>query len=387
MQNKPPVSNTPDRDNALSSSVPSQSRPHKSNSARIAFIAAMVLLVIVIGTIGTIALMRKNAPSQSTQINTATLASNANGEASFSDSQNNSGHSDEVTISLNGLATPPSAFHYHAWIIDTHTTQALSLGTLALNKDGTYSVKFIESGTNLLSMGDEVEITLEKGTVQLPTGKAMLSATFPPQAFKYIKHLLVSFPNTPGNTGLLVGLVDQAQKLNAASKLLQISATHQNTIAMQCAAQSLIDISEGAHGSHYKPLASQCSSLNIVEAGDGYGLLGANGYIATSESQVSLVAAQSDATDSIHAHSRHVAISLQNMMGWISTIDKDALTLLNNPTDAAKVQEIVAIANHVINNFAASGSGSVDPIPGEGGAIAAYYHTQLMAVLILAPAS
>ncbi len=387
MQNNPPIPDAPNRDNASSSSVTSQPRSRQSNTGRIAFIAAMVLVVIAIGTIGTIALMKKNAPSESAQTNTADLASNATGSASFSDSQNSSGHSDVVTISLNGLATPPSAFRYRAWIIDTHTTQALSLGTLALNKDGTYSVKFIESGANLLSMGDEVEITLEKGVVQQPTGKVMLSATFPPQAFVHIKHLLVSFPNTPGNTGLLVGLVDQAQKLNAASKLLQSSATNQNAVAMQCAAQSVVDISEGARGSHYKPLASQCSSQNIVEIGDGYGLLGANGYIATSETHVSLAAAQSDATDSIRAHSRHVAISLENMKGWITTIDQDALALLNNPTDSAKVQEIATLANHAFNGFDANGDGSIDPVPGEGGAVTAYYHAQLMAVLILAPAS
>ncbi len=75
------------------------------------------------------------------------------------------------------------------------------------------------------------------------------------------------------------------------------------------------------------------------------------------------------------------------MKGWITTIDQDALALLNNPTNTAKVQEIVTLANHAFNGFDANGDGSVDPIPGEGGAVTANFHGQLMATLVLAPGS
>jgi hypothetical protein len=80
-----------------------------------------------------------------------------------------------------------------------------------------------------------------------------------------------------------------------------------------------------------------------------------------------------------------VAICLENMRGWISTIDHDALALLNNPTDTAKVQEIVTLANHTLNGVDTNGDESIDPVPGEGGAATAYYHGQLMAALVLAP--
>jgi len=292
-----------------------------------------------------------------------------------------------VKVSVSGLAASPDGFHYVVWIIDTQSRHALVLGTLALNQDGTYAVTFADAGTNLLTTGDKVEITLEKGTVNVPTGQVMLSAAFPPQAFVHIKHLLVSFPNTPGNTGLLVRLVDQAQKLNASSKLLQSSVASQNSAALECAAQSIVDIAEGTRGAHYKPLASQCSSQGISEVGDGYGLVGTNGYIATGEAHASLAAAQSDATDSIRAHSRHVAISLENMKGWITTIDQDALALLTNPTNTTNVQDVVTLAYHALNGVDTNGDGSIDPVPGEGGAATAYYHAQLMAVLILAPGS
>ena len=75
------------------------------------------------------------------------------------------------------------------------------------------------------------------------------------------------------------------------------------------------------------------------------------------------------------------------MNGWINTIDHDAQDLLNNPNNPAKVQEIVTLANHAYNGFDKNGDGTIDPIPGEAGALTAYYHGQLMAVLVLGSGS
>jgi hypothetical protein len=75
------------------------------------------------------------------------------------------------------------------------------------------------------------------------------------------------------------------------------------------------------------------------------------------------------------------------MKGWITTIDTDALALLNTPTDTAKVQEMVTLANHALNGIDLNGDESIDPVPGEGGAVTAYFHGQLMAALVLAPSS
>jgi hypothetical protein len=347
----------------------------------------MILLVIVIGSIGTVALIKNHTPSQSTQTNTSVAGSNSNGTVSFSDNQNGSGHSNVVVVDARGLAAPPTGSQYNAWIVDTNSERTTGLGTLTLNKDGTYVVKFPGDQQNVLSLGNKVEVTLEKGTATVPTGQILLSATFPPKAFVHIKHLLVSFPNTPGKIGLLVGLVDQAQKLSSASQLLQSIVGSQNTVAIGCAAQSIIDIAEGTQGPHYQPLAGQCASQNITEVGDGYGLLGTGGYIANGKAHASLAATQSDTTISIRVHAGHVAICLENMKGWITTIDQDALAMINNPSDTAKVQEIVTLANHALNGVDTNGDESIDPVPGEGGAVTAYFHGQLMAGLVLAPGS
>jgi hypothetical protein len=367
--------------------TPSTPPSRKRNTGRIAFIIVLVLLIIGIITLGVVALLKNNTTAKNNNPGNTPVASNATGVVSFSDSQNGSGHSNAVVVDVRGLTAPPSGSQYNAWIVDTQSEHSFALGTLMQNKDGTYSVKSATSSNNLLSRGNKVEITLEQGTVTVPTGQVILSAIFPPNAFVHIKHLLVSFPNTPGKIGLLVGLIDQAQKLSSASQLLQSIATSGNTAAIQCAAQSIVDIAEGTQGSNYQPLAGQCASQNITEVGDGYGLLGNGGYISNGKAHASLAATQSDTTASIRVHAGHVAICLENMRGWISTIDHDALALLNNPTDTAKVQEIVTLANHTLNGVDTNGDESIDPVPGEGGAATAYYHGQLMAALVLAPGS
>jgi hypothetical protein len=379
-----PRSNTPYRsDDAPTILSSPQQPPRKNNTWRILFIVALVLIVIGVGTLGTVAFMknRTTATTGSSGNTNTPIATKANGTVSFSDSQNGSGHSNVVTVSARGLANPPSGSQYYAWMLNTQSEQTTGLGTLVLNKDGTYTAKST-SQHNILGLGDTVEVTLEQGTVAAPNGQVVLSASYPSKAFVHVKHLLVAFPNTPGKIGLLVGLVDQAQKLNSAAQLLQSLSASQNSFAIQCAAQSIIDIAEGAHGAHYQPLTN-CASVNIAEQGDGYGLLGSGGYIANSQAHASLAATQSDTTSTIRVHAGHVAICLTNMNGWISTVDHDAQDLLNNPNNPAKVQEIVTLANHAYNGFDANGDGTIDPIKGEGGALTAYYHGQLMAVLVL----
>ena len=381
VRNYVPVSDTPP--------IPSSPQPpsRKSNNRRMVLYAVLALLVIAGGTLGVVALLKNNTSSTSNTPGNTPLASNATGAVSFSDNSNSSGHSNVVTISANGLTAPAAGSQYDAWLVDTQSEHTIALGALTQNKDGTYSVKSSDGTNNLLGLGNKVEITLEQGSVTLPTGRVILSATYPPLAFVHIRHLLVSFPNTPGNIGLMVGLVDQAQKLSAASQVLQSIAGGGNTFAIQCAAQSIIDIAEGAQGPQYKQLSNNCASQNITQGGDGYGLLGTGGYIANGETHASLAATQTDTTGIIRVHAGHVNICLENMKGWITTIDNDAIALLNNPGDTTKVQEIVTLANHSLNGVDTNGDESIDPVPGEGGANTAYYHADLMATLVLASAA
>jgi hypothetical protein len=348
---------------------------------RVVLIAAVLIIVIAGGIVLTLALLQKNGTASNP-------GANASGQVLFFDGPNGTGNTDALRITVNGLGAPASGSHYDAWIVNVAAEQSVFLGTLS-GSNGTFSVNFAGNGSNgqpgknLLGEGNQVEITLEQGNVTLPAGQVVLSATFPPQAFVHIKHLLFAFPNTPKNIGLLVGLLGQTNLLNAQALALQSVASSNNTSAIQCVAQSIIDIDEGQNGPNYKPASAlSCGSSFIT--GDGYGILG-NGYAKTAAQHASLAATRPDATATIRQHASEVEIGTTNITGWVATIDQDAQKLLNNPNNSALVQEIATLANHAYKGVDVNGNGQIDPISGEEGAVTTYLRGQLMATLQLTP--
>lgn len=364
--------------------------PRRNNMRRNILIIALLIVLIAGGTIATALVLRGNNGNAGNTNNTKSgtiVAAAASGQVAFLDSPNSTpGQTNGLKIAINGLTAPASGSQYMAWLVNDKNEQIVPLGTLVANGQNfslTYAGTNTGTGTtNLLGLGNKIEITLEQGQTSAPTGKIILTGIFPPKAFVHIRHLLFSFPTTPGKIGLLVGLMNQAQLLNGQALILQNAASGGNQAAIQCAAQSIIDISEGTNGSNYKPLAANCATQNITQVGDGFGILG-NGYLLTASSHASLAATQTDSTQNIRTHAGHVIIATTNIKGWVTTIDQDAQKLLSNPTDTSVVQEIVTFADHAYHGVDTNGDEQIDPVPGEAGAITAYIHGQLMAALPL----
>jgi hypothetical protein len=372
-------------------SVPS--RPAARGTRRNLVFGVVIGLVIVLVLAGVITLLRPHGNGTTTtgsgtgKAATTTgsgAAAGAKAIAYFSDSQNGPAPTNVIQISAQGLKAPPSGSQYDAWLADQQNEKFILLGPLVL-KGQNYTVNFT-SHHDVLGLGNELLITQEQGNVTTPTGQPLLSATFPPLATIHIKHLLLAFPTTPQNIGLLVGLREQVGLLNEQAVLLKNAAANGNTAAVQCAAQSMVDIIEGSHGGHYQPLAATCSQFNINATGDGFGLIG-NGYIQTSSAHATLAANQSDSTANIKQHANNVIICVTNVRNWVTTIDQDAQKLVANPGNTGQVQEIATLADHAYNGVDTNGNGTVDPVEGEGGAITAYLQGQLMAALTLVPGS
>jgi hypothetical protein len=350
--------------------------PRRPNIGRIVIIVALIVLVIAGGTI---VLVLKNNSNTTIGSNTGGVAT---GLVRFVDSQNSQGRTDSLSLNISGLAAPPAGSQYNAWFVNDQE-QIVKLGQLTPSSQG-FSLNFAGHGTNLLSLGNKLEITVEQGTPNAPTGNIVLTATFPPKAVVHIRHLLLAFPITPNHIGLLVGVLGQTQQLNAQAQLLQNAEASHNTFTIQCVAQSMIDIIEGAHGHHYQPLSPVCASQNVNIVGDGFGLLGTNGYLALAAAHASLAATQSDSTPLIRVHAGHVEICITNIQGWVTTVDNDAIDLLAHPDHTFKVQEMVTLSDHAYHGVDINGDEQIDPVPGEGGAVTAYIHGQLMATLTLA---
>ncbi len=359
--------------------TPHSPRGRQRENPRLLIFAVILLVLLAGGTVLTIGLVRNHQNS---------LASNASGQVTFFDSLNSTGGTDALRISVDGLSAAPNGAQYDAWLVDEvgeHTTQ---LGPLVA-QGKTFTLTFEGNGgngrpgTNLLSAGNVVEITQEQNKVQLPAGSVLLSATFPPKAFVHIKHLLFSFPTTPGKIGLLVGLLEQTRLLNAQALALQSMAGSQNLLAIQCIAQSIIDISEGQQGQHYRLLPAPCGVS--IPVGDGFGILGTNGYAATAATHASLAATQADTTATIRLHASEVETGTTNITGWVTNIDQDTLALLSNPRAQASISDIVALADHAFHGVDSNGNGQIEPLKGEEGASTLYLRGQLMATLTLLP--
>lgn len=365
---------------------PTRSQKLRTDNMRVIILAGVLVLVLLIAAFAGFATLLQH------QANTLG-AGGATGFVSFSDSQ--SGQlTNTLNISITGLDAPSSGFQYQGWMVDEANERITPLGKLTSAGQQAFKLAFTSKGTNLFSLGNVIEITKEQGDVTAPTGTVLMTGKFPTLAYTHIKHLLFSFPKTPGQIGLLVGLRSETQKLEAASTILNSVAT--NPDAVSCAAQSILDIDEGQHGQHAHPLSASCQGLNITQEGDGLGLLGQNGYIQLSAQHASFAATTTDTTQNIKTHAQHVinaTIDLQGdskQQGWVTTIDQDTLFVRDHPTDPttqAKMQEIVQLATQALNGFDANHNEIIEPVVGEAGALTAYAHGQLMAMLTLKPAA
>jgi serine/threonine protein kinase len=345
-------------------------RSKLSNTALI--VGLILLLVIASGLIGGVLLSQKSS-----------TISSASGQVTFFSSQSGPrGQTDALNLVVHGLDAPPTGSEYAAWLINQDTEAIAALGTLRMNNH-TGSLPYSGISGNLLFPGNKFEITQEQGTVTAPSGKVILTGTFPIKSFAHVVHLLVNYPETPGKIGLLVGVLEQSHLLEIQSAVLQNVAASQNTIAISCVAQSMLDIIEGKHGSHYKQLGEVCALQNVTITGDGFGLQGKDGYLTGSTGHAGYAISQPDATSAMHVHTALMDVSLSNINGWLTTIDRDALLLRTNPTNISKVEEIVKLADYAYHGVDVNGDGQIDPVSGEAGSITAFQQGQLIATLSL----
>lgn len=360
--------------NGASSQQGSLHRVQNKHQQRFILIAALLVLLVLAGsTIGLTLFSQKGDAMV-----------NVSGQVTFFSNQSDPiGQTNALTIAIQHLAAPSAGNNYEAWIINPQSEQVTGLGKL-VEKGQLWSLTYQGANINVLNMGSTLEITQESGIVNAPTGKAILVGTFPAKAFQHIQHLLVAYPTTPDHTGMLVGAVQQTHLLDIQAALLQNVATSQNTDAITCITQSMLNIIEGAHGANYQPLAATCVQQNVTVNGDGFGLLG-NGYLAGAVEHASLALSQPDATPVMRQHAALMDIALANITGWVTTIKQDVLHLHAHPTAESAIQQITVLADDAYHGVDTNGDGQIDPVVGEAGAITAYQQGQLMATLTLVP--
>ncbi len=365
-----------------SAPVPAQALRPVSGTGRNMVFLAIILTILLVGVLaGALTLLQhKTIPSRYEQ---NAMSDGVRGSVSFSDGQEQPGTTSNLNISVNGLKSLTGGGRYVAWMVDEETEHVTLLGVLK-QEGSVYRLKFQQNNTNLLSVGNGLEITQETAQTTLPTGHIILSAHLPTEALVHIKHLLLSFPATPGNMALLVGLRGQAQQLYNQIHLLK-NVKDENII--RCIAQSVVNLIEGSHSVRAHPLDPICATKHIMQVDDGYGLLGNNnnGYVAATAMHASLAATQPDTTDTIRTHAQQVINATDNLRVWLDAIDQDAQSLERNPINAGGIQEMSELSGQVLNGIDLNHDGRIDSIKGEAGVNNAYLDGQAMADLTLLP--
>ncbi len=306
--------------------------------------------------------------------------------ASFFDT--NEGTLAGIRIDSTHLPALTAGTHYQAWMINQSSEHILSLGNVKLTSSGyTLESQGDEIGSNLLGIGNQVEITQERAQTLTPIGKVVALGTFPPDAFVHVQHLLFSFPSTPGKVGLLVGLLSQTSLLDNEAHQLQIVGSHDPALT-QCLMTSMIDIIDGTGSVGYQTPSQQCSDLGI-SGGDGFGLItnaSNSGYLSTSVDHAALAAQQPDTTPNIQTHADRLINDIATIETQVVSLYAD-LILINGQPSAAQIQQLTLQADITLKGTNTQTSTGGSPSANSGatlfGVQAAYAEGQMLAQLQL----
>jgi len=154
-------------------------------------------------------------------------------------------------------------------------------------------------------------------------------------------------------------------------------------------AEAIINLIVGKEDLDYYKDWDEDGSIN--DPGDGYGLLingSQAGYLDGMIHHASYAAEAPGATGEIQMHAGHVEICTQNLETWTPELRDLAINIARTPEiqeAEADLRKAVTLANQMLEGIDLDGSESVDPVPGEGGAMTAFEHAEYMSDMPIYP--
>jgi hypothetical protein len=215
------------------------------------------------------------------------------------------------------------------------------------------------------------------------------SASLPSDGLTHVRHLLVSFGATPGQIGLVHGLAADTLLLNESAQQMLAAFEARDEASLDLQAERMLNLILGSQSEEYQDWNGDGA---VDDPGDGFGLLlnGDNvGYIQGTFTHANLSLTSPDPTQNMLTHGGHVKDCTTNLDGWTAQLRDQLRAILNTSFDSpgleGMVREAVALADKVRNGIDVNGNESVEPVPGEGGAVTAYEHTYYMADMLIVP--
>lgn len=289
---------------------------------------------------------------------------------------------DEVILVVNELPAPPAGKQYEAWLVGEETRR--SLGVLELDASGRGEITFLDDqGRNLLARYDRLEITLEALPDPSPntSDEVAYSSGIPPVALEHLRHLFVSFSDTPNQTPLIVGLVTETNHIDDHARAMVAAYEAGDEKSVRFHAESIYNLLVGKQGQGYGDLDQDGK---VADPGDGYGLLlngDSLGYIEGTISHTQYAMTMGDGSLNIATHGQHVIISAENMEGWASELRDLMLRIMTDPiSDQANtlIRQAAGLADRMRNGRDLNGNEQIEPVPGEGGAKTVLDHAGYM---------
>ncbi len=305
--------------------------------------------------------------------------------------QSKAGIADQATLIARAMPAPPPGSQYEIWLIGAD--QRFSLGTFSPDTAGKGELTFSEpEGLNLLTIYDNVEITIEPkpDPKPEPSGLIAYSFTFPPEGLTHVRYLLSSFPAAPDEKALIQGLYSDIQNIDELAKEMQTAYKNGDKAAALQKGEEALIVLAGAQSEDNKDWNGDGQ---IADPVDSFGLLvngNSFGYVQAVLAEAGYTASTPGATQYMIENGEVVKTCAQNLTLWVPQLRSLLLTILTSTSDAevsGAIDDLVALADETLNGIDLDNNGKIDTISGECGAKAAYEYAHYMADMPILPVS
>lgn len=297
--------------------------------------------------------------------------------------QNAAALADQAFLLAEALLAPPDGNQYEAWLVNVKGRQRLSLGILTVDANGKGELTSTqEQALNLVSLYNGVEITIEPKPDSDPktSGIVAYSFTLPDEGLVQVRYLLCSFPNAPKQKALIDGLYDDIALIYEFASEMRKASVNGNEERVKLNAEVIQNIIVGNQSVDHKDLNND---QQIDDPSDGYGLKlnGGNlGYLQPIYTAADAAMKSPGASEPMLTNGAGLKSSIENLGQWtieLQAIITEILTAPQGTDIKQQVAEVVALADKMLNGIDLDENGTIDAVPGEGGAQVAYdraYH-------------
>lgn len=305
--------------------------------------------------------------------------------------QNGTAIADQAILIARAMPAPPSGSQYEIWL--SGADERVSLGNFSPDKGGKGELTFSQpEGLNLVALYDRVEITMEPDPDPNtePSGIVAYSFTFPAEGLTHVRYLLSSFPNTPDEKSLIHGLYLDIQAINELAKDMQTTFENGDKAGALQKAEEALNLLAGAQSGDHKDWNGNGQTN---DTSDSYGLMlngSSYGYIQAVYAEADYIINTSGATQYMMENGDIVKACTQNLALWTPQLRGRLLTMLTSTSDAevsGAIENLVVLADQMLNGIDLDNNGKVDTISGECGAEVAYAYAYYMADMPILPVS